>query len=85
MVWRYVVDAIANSFLLLIGDTADSVPVICSVNGKAQSLLKAGDVIRQVCGLLGGSGGGRPDFANGAGKDKSKINDAIELAKGLIK
>ena len=74
-----------DSYLLLIGTAGDNISIICSVNGKAQAYLKAGDVVRQVAGVLGGSGGGRPDFANGAGRDKSKINDALLLAKGLFK
>ena len=34
---------------------------------------------------LGGNGGGKDNFAQGQGKDKTKINDAINLAKNLIK
>ena len=41
--------------------------------------------MRAVTGALGGSGGGRPDFASGAGKDASKVNEALEAAKGLLK
>ena len=74
-----------NSVIVLIGDDASSISVICSVNGNGLNAYKAGDLVRQVAGVLGGSGGGRPDFASGAGKDKSKINEAVEFAKGLVK
>ncbi len=74
-----------NSIIVLIGDDNGGLPVICSVNGEALKSYKAGDLVRQIAGVLGGSGGGRPDFASGAGRDKSKVNDALEFAKGLIK
>ena len=73
-----------NSAIVLIGD-GSGLSVVCSVNGEALKHHKAGDLVRQVAGALGGSGGGRPDFACGAGKDANKINEALEVAKGLLK
>ncbi len=74
-----------NSVIVLVGDDANSISVICSVNGEALKTYKAGDLVRLTAGALGGSGGGRPDFASGAGKDKSKIADATKLVKETIK
>jgi len=74
-----------DSVIIFIGGGKDSIPVVCSVNGNAQKSYKAGDLVRNVATILGGSGGGRPDFASGAGKDASKINEALEAAKGLVK
>ena len=74
-----------DSVIIFIGGGKDSIPVVCSVNGNAQKVYRAGDLVRNVATILGGSGGGRPDFASGAGKDASKINEAIEAAKGLVK
>ena len=48
---------------------------------KALKSFKAGDLVRKCAGLLGGSGGGRPDFASGAGKDASKIDVAVNEMK----
>jgi alanyl-tRNA synthetase len=42
--------------------------------------LKAGDIVKQVAAVVGGSGGGKPDFAQAGGKDASKLPDAIEKA-----
>ena len=74
-----------NSVIVLIGTSKETISVVCSVNGDAQKAYKAGDLVRSVAQALGGSGGGRPDFASGAGKDASKIGEAIEAAKGLVK
>ena len=45
----------------------------------------AGNIVKQVAQALGGSGGGRPDMASGAGRDASKVGTAIELVKGMVK
>ena len=74
-----------DSVMIVIGEDNGTLPVVCSVNGLAQKSYRAGDIVRQVAAVLGGSGGGRPDFASGAGKDVNKVNDAIEAAKGLVK
>jgi len=37
---------------------------------------KAGDWIKQIAPILGGGGGGRPDFAQAGGKDKTKLPEA---------
>jgi alanyl-tRNA synthetase len=46
--------------------------------------LKAGDLIREVAGVVGGGGGGRPDFAQAGGKDPSKLNEAIARFNELV-
>lgn len=43
--------------------------------------LKAGDWIREVAGVMGGKGGGRPDNAQGSGQDISKLKDATAHAR----
>ena len=49
----------------------------------------AGNIIREVTAIAGGKGGGKPDMAQGGGKDKDKIEEAIskveEIVKGQIK
>jgi alanyl-tRNA synthetase len=45
--------------------------------------LKAGDWIKQVAAVAGGGGGGRPQMAQGSGKDPSKIAAALETAKQI--
>lgn len=44
----------------------------------------AGNIVREVSKVAGGGGGGKPNFAQAGGKDKSKINEALKLVKSLI-
>jgi len=46
---------------------------------------KAGDWIKKIAPILGGGGGGRPDFAQAGGKDASKLPEAKEAALRYIK
>ena len=46
--------------------------------------VKAGDLIREVAKICGGSGGGKPDFAMGGGKDPSKLKEALEAVDGFV-
>jgi alanyl-tRNA synthetase len=46
--------------------------------------LHAGDIVKQVAAVTGGSGGGKADMAQAGGKDKSKLDEALELVKRLV-
>ena len=43
--------------------------------------LKAGDWVREVAGIMGGKGGGRPDNAQGSGSDITKLKEATSQAR----
>ena len=49
--------------------------------GQIGKGLKAGDWIREVAGIMGGKGGGRPDNAQGSGSDISKLKEATVHAR----
>jgi alanyl-tRNA synthetase len=40
--------------------------------------LHAGNLVKVVAGVVGGSGGGRPDMAQAGGKDASKLQEALD-------
>jgi alanyl-tRNA synthetase len=44
----------------------------------------AGNIVREVAKVTGGSGGGKPTMAQAGGKDKTKIDEALQLVKKLI-
>lgn len=47
--------------------------------------VHAGNIIRDVAKIAGGGGGGRPDMAQAGGKDSSKIEEALNAAKDILK
>jgi len=46
--------------------------------------LHAGEIVKRVAGVTGGSGGGRADMAQAGGRDKSKLNEALEVITKFV-
>ncbi len=46
---------------------------------------KAGDILRAVAAVTGGGGGGRPDMAQGGGKDASKLDQALAIVEATVR
>lgn len=64
----------------------EKVPLIAALtNDLVKKGLKAGDIVKQVAAVVGGSGGGKPDMAQAGGKDASKLPDAIRKATEIGK
>jgi alanyl-tRNA synthetase len=58
--------------------------VVNVTSDLAAKKVNAVDIAKQAASILGGGGGGRADFAQGSGKDKSKLDEALRLVKDLI-
>jgi len=58
---------------------------VMMVAGSKNTNIKAGDWIKNIAPIVGGGGGGRPDFAQAGGKDVSKIDEAKEKALSYAK
>jgi alanyl-tRNA synthetase len=52
--------------------------------GVSNASAKAGDWIKNIAPILGGGGGGRPDFAQAGGKDASKLPEATAASLAYI-
>ncbi|MFA4876284.1 MAG: alanine--tRNA ligase [Methanoregula sp.] len=46
--------------------------------------VNAGDIISQVCSLLGGKGGGKPTLAQGGGPDANQLDLALKVGRERI-
>ena len=62
-----------NLAIMLFQKKGDKVMIAC---GSKETSIKAGNWIKEIAPILGGGGGGRPDFAQAGGKDASKIDEA---------
>lgn len=73
-----------NSIILFANIIDDRVQFICYVSQMLQSSFQAGNFIKKVTQICEGSGGGRKDFAQGGGKNSSKVDEAFaSLEKDL--
>jgi alanyl-tRNA synthetase len=82
-----VAEALKSKFngpIFLVGAMNGSVALVASVPKEMSARLQANKLIQQVAPIVGGKGGGRPENAQGAGKDASKIAEALAKARELL-
>jgi alanyl-tRNA synthetase len=82
-----IVDALKPKFrgpIFLAGEKDGRVALIASVPKELTSQFQANKLIQEIASIVGGKGGGRPDNAQGAGKDAAKIDDALARARELL-
>ena len=46
--------------------------------------IKAGDLVKSVCAICGGKGGGKPDSAMGGGKDPLMLDNALAMVDNVV-
>jgi len=46
--------------------------------------VKAGDLVREIARVLGGSGGGRPNMAQAGGPNPEKLGEALAAVADLV-
>ena len=67
--------------IMLFQKKGSKVMIAC---GSKETNIKAGNWIKEIAPILGGGGGGRPDFAQAGGKDASKIGEAKKRALAYL-
>ena len=73
-----------NSVYVGIFKSGPTIRVIVYSGDKASKSKNAGNIAKSVAEILGGAGGGDAKFAQGGGKDISKMDEAIAKAKSMI-
>ena len=85
---RELIDDLRNRLgtgvVCVASETGGKALVAVGVTEDLTGTHKAGDLVRDVAKVVGGSGGGRPDFAQAGGKDPSKIDAALERFHDLV-
>ena len=61
------------------------VAILVAVTADLTAKIKAGDIIKHIAPIVGGTGGGRPDLAQAGGRDASKLDDALSKVATLLK
>jgi len=47
--------------------------------------VQAGRIVKELAPIVGGGGGGRPDFAEAGGKDPSKIDELLARTPEVVR
>jgi alanyl-tRNA synthetase len=75
---------IKSGVVVLASPSDGKVSIVVGVTPDLTKKVPAGQVVKQLAPIVGGGGGGRPDFAEAGGKDPSKIGELLAASKGVI-
>jgi alanyl-tRNA synthetase len=75
-----------GSGVVVIGTRTDgNVSLVAAVSKDLTHKVKAGELVKKLSAIVGGGGGGRPDFAQAGGKDPEKLPEALAYAREAVR
>lgn len=77
-------EKLKEGVVILGAKTSDKVFLVVKVSKSHVEKIKAGNLVREAASIVGGSGGGRDDFAQAGGSNIDQLDQAIEKIKSLI-
>ena len=78
-------DRLGSGVVVLASAGESNVNLVASVSADLTRRYHAGNIIKELARIVGGGGGGRPDFAQAGGKEPAKIDAALKRAEELIR
>ena len=66
---RFAQARIGSGVVILASVNDGKVQIVVSVTPDLTGRIKAGQIVKELAPIVGGGGGGRPDFAEAGGKD----------------
>jgi alanyl-tRNA synthetase len=75
---------IGSGIILLGSQSEEKVSLILGVTADLTERFNANHLIKKIAIHIGGTGGGRPDFAQAGGTDSNKLDEAIKAIDDLI-
>ena len=75
---------LGTSAILLAAVEGDKISLVAGVSKDATDRIRAGDIMKEFAGRLGGKGGGRPDMAQGGGNDIAGLPAAVAAFPGWV-
>ncbi|MGZ8424383.1 MAG: alanine--tRNA ligase [Candidatus Binatia bacterium] len=76
---------LGSGIVVLASASDGTVSLVASVSKDLTKKFHAGNIIKELAGMVGGGGGGRPDFAQAGGKEPEKIAAALKRAEEIVK
>jgi alanyl-tRNA synthetase len=76
---------VSNSVAVMGAETDDKITFIAMASKDAvKAGVHCGNIIKEITAIAGGRGGGKPDMAQGGGKDADKIDDALAKVDEIV-
>ena len=77
-------DKLGSGVVVLASRDGGKVSVIVTVSKDLTDRLNAGRLVKSLAAVVGGSGGGRPDFAQAGGKEPDSLPRLLETAPQIV-
>ena len=69
----------------MLASAADGkVQIVVAVTPDLIGRVKAGQIVKEIAPIVGGGGGGRPDFAEAGGKQPDKIDEMLDATRAVV-
>jgi alanyl-tRNA synthetase len=78
-------DRLGSGVVIIASENDGKVSLVVSVSKDLTARVKAGNLVKALAPIVGGGGGGRPDFAEAGGRDASKIDQLLRAASEVLK
>jgi alanyl-tRNA synthetase len=78
-------EKLGSGVVVLASASEANVNLVASVSKDLTKKFHAGNIIKELARMVGGGGGGRPDFAQAGGKEPGQIAAALKRAEELIR
>ncbi len=75
---------IKSGVVVIASETDGKVQIVVSVTPDLVGRIKAGRIVKEIAPIVGGGGGGRPDFAEAGGRQPEKIDEMLEAAEAIV-
>jgi alanyl-tRNA synthetase len=75
---------IKSGVVVLASDNDGKVQIVVAVTPDQTSRIKAGQIVKAIAPIVGGGGGGRPDFAEAGGKHPDKIDELLSASPAIL-
>jgi len=82
-----VAEALRGRFegvVVLGGGSGETAALVATVSPSLTNHFQAGKIIQMIAPVVGGKGGGRPDYARGGGKEAGKLDEALAKAAAVV-
>ena len=78
-------DSLGSGVVVLASENDGKVSLVISVSKDLTGRVQAGRLVKELAPVVGGGGGGRPEFAEAGGKDPSRIDELLAKAPEVLR
>jgi len=75
---------VKSGVVVIASESDGKVQVVVAVTPDLTSRVKAGQIVKEIAPIVGGGGGGRPDFAEAGGKLPDKIDAMLHASESVL-